>query len=168
MNLLRRHRWILEVAVVLALVLAVTTWQTRHLAPTGEPAPAFRLEALDGSSVSLESLRGKRVLLHFWATWCGVCRQELSALSAVHRSLGANEALVTVVADSGDADAVRQFGSEHGLAYPILLGTPEILREYRVGAFPTNYYLDERGVVRGRTVGMSTRWAMQARLALAR
>jgi thiol-disulfide isomerase/thioredoxin len=118
--------------------------------------------------VSLESLRGKRVLVHLWATWCGVCRMELGALEAVHAGLGPDEALVSIVADAEDRTAVAAFVKEHGIRYPVLLGTDEVLRAFRVTAFPTNYYLDGSGAIRGATVGMSTRLSMKVRLALAR
>lgn len=162
------RRSILEIIAIIGAILAVSAWQTRNLLSTDVPAPAFELPALDGSRVSLASLHGKRTLLHFWATWCGVCRQELSALNAVQDGLSGDEALVTIVADSDDVEHVRQFTREHGLRYPVLLATPEVLRDYRIGAFPTNYYVAPNGIVRSRTIGMSTRWSFRARLALSR
>lgn len=166
-----RTRWrrvLFEAALLGGVFLAASAWQTRQLVSSGLPAPAFDLPALDGSRTSLASLRGKRVLLHFWATWCGVCRQELSALNAVQDGLGAEEELVTIVADTDDRSALERFVREHGLRYPVLLGTPEVLRAFRIGAFPTNYYLSPDGIIRGQTVGMSTRLSFRARLALAR
>lgn len=155
----------MEGAILVAVVLAITAWQTRNLVATGTPAPAFDLPNLDGSRVSLESLRGKRVLVHLWATWCGVCRMELGALAAVHAGLGPDEALVTIVADSDDPAAVAAFVKEHAIVYPVLLGTDEVIRAFRVNAFPTSYYLDGNGNIRSQAVGMSTRLAMKARLA---
>jgi peroxiredoxin len=163
-----KHRWVLELAAVVALYVALSAYQGRHLIGTGETAPAFTLTALDGSRVSLESLRGKRTLVHFWATWCGVCRQEFGALNAVAAGLGKDEALVTVVADSDDAEAVRHFAEERGLHYPILLASDDVVRTYRVGAFPTNYFITPDGTIAAHTVGMSSRWSLNARLALAR
>jgi peroxiredoxin len=167
-GLFRKYRFILEIGAVLALYFGVTAYQGRHLVGTGGEAPAFSLTALDGSTVSLDSLRGKRVLLHFWATWCGVCRQEFGALNAVKSGLAGDEALVTVVADSEDPEAIRRFAKEHDLRYPILLASENVVREYRVRAFPTNYFIDPSGRVTAHTVGMSTRFSLNARLALAR
>jgi thiol-disulfide isomerase/thioredoxin len=116
--------------------------------------------------VRLESLRGKRVLLHFWATWCGVCRREHAALNAVQASLDEDEALLTIVADAQDVEAVQQVAREEGIAYPILLGTEDVIADYRVDAFPTNYYVDREGKVASSTVGMSNRLAMWLRMAL--
>ncbi|MBM4363262.1 MAG: TlpA family protein disulfide reductase, partial [Deltaproteobacteria bacterium] len=91
----------------------------------------------------------------------------LGAVAAVHRELSAKETLVTVVADGEDVAHVSRFVAEHELPYPVLLGDVAVLRRYRIGAFPTNYYLTPGGTVASRTVGVSTRAAMRARLWLA-
>jgi peroxiredoxin len=164
----RLRRLFIDAALLAGVYVAVSTWQERHLVRTTEPAPNFTLEALDGRSVSLDSLRGKRVLVHFWATWCGVCRLEFGGLNAVNRRLGSDEALVTVVADGDDRELVRSFVKEHGIEYPVLLGTDAVLRAFHVDKFPTNYYVDGAGVITSHTIGMSNRFALASRLGCAR
>jgi peroxiredoxin len=164
----RLRRLLLEVIAVAGVYLAVSAWQERRLIRTNKPAPNFTLEALDGRSVSLESLRGKRVLVHFWATWCGVCRREFGALNAVNRRLGPDEALLTVVADSDDRERIRGFVTEHDIDYPVLLGTDAVLRAFHVDMFPTNYYVDGSGMIVSHTIGMSTRFALASRLGCAK
>jgi len=159
-------RWVLEALVVLGLFAAVSAWQTREL-PSDGPAPALALKTLDGTVVRLEELRGKTLLLHFWATWCGVCRYEIPAVNAVYDGLDGREALLSVVADSEDVDNVRRFVAERGIRYPVLLATPEVLERYRVRAFPTNYFIDPGGMIRSSTMGMSTRWSLAARMGCA-
>lgn len=151
-----------------AVYFGITSWRERGLLEAERAAPPFSLSDLEGGTVALEQYRGKRVLLHFWATWCGVCRREFDALNAVQHSLTNDEVLVSIVADAEDPVAVREFAREHGLAYPVLLAEESTLRDYKIGAFPTNYFLDANGQVRDRTVGMSTRWALSARLDWAR
>jgi peroxiredoxin len=150
------------------IYFAISAWQERRLIHTSKSAPNFTLSTLDGRSVSLESLRGKRVLLHFWATWCGVCRREFDALNAVHHRLGPGEALLSVVADADDPERIRSFVSEHGIEYPVLLGTNAVLRAFHVDVFPTNYYVDGSGVITSHTIGMSTRFALASRLGCTR
>jgi len=123
---------------------------------------------LSGETVDLSALRGKRVLLHFWATWCGVCRREFSALESLQGGLDEDEVLLTVVADGEDTERLRAFVAEHGITYPVLLGNDDLVHAFGVGAFPTNFFIDASGHVAGSTVGMSTRWAMGARLGCAR
>jgi outer membrane receptor for Fe3+-dicitrate len=76
--------------------------------------------------------------------------------------------MITVVADSEDPEAVRRFAKERDLRYPILLASEDVIRDYRVRAFPTNYFIAPTGEVKAHTVGMSTRFSLNARLALAR
>jgi thiol-disulfide isomerase/thioredoxin len=162
------RRWAIEIAVVVGLYLALTAYQERHLLPSHSAAPQFELSTLDGRRVSLESLRGKRVALQFWATWCGVCRREEGTLNAVTKSLDGDEALYAVVADSDDVEMVREFVAREHIDYPVLLGNSDVLAAYHVESFPTTYYVDAEGRIGGRTVGMATRYSMRARFGLLR
>ncbi len=151
---------------MLGLVFALGAYQTRKHLRAGM-APDFALTESSGRRVSLADYRGKKVLLHFFATWCGVCRVELPSLRGLAQHLAPDEALVAVVEDSTDVEAVRRFAREHELTYPILLGSPEVLRAYRVSAFPTNYFINGDGTIAGSSVGLSTRLGMATRLWLA-
>jgi peroxiredoxin len=157
----------LQVALALALFVGVSAYQTRnHVAH--QHAPDFALVDLAGRPVSLSAYRHKKVLLHFWATWCGVCRAELPSLRSMQRSLGPDEVLLAIVDDSDDVEAVRSFVREHELTYTVLLGTDEMRRAYRVHSFPTNYYVNGDGSIRTSTVGLSTRLGMALHLLLTR
>ena len=150
---------------MIALWFAISAYQTRaHAGNDGAPAPAFTLLDLTGRKVSLADYRHKKVVLHFFATWCGVCKAELPSVRAVHDGLGDDEVLLGVAADSDDPEALRRFTREHELRYPILLATDEVLRAYGVDKFPTNYYVNGDGSVRSSTVGLSTLIGMKLRL----
>ncbi len=163
----RALSWALQGAVVVLIFLGASHYRTRTLLPSdgSQQAPRLELATLDGSRFNLEELRGKQVLVHFWATWCGVCLQELGTLNRLHDALEPDQALITVVADGEDPEAIRRFVKEHQIRYPVLLGNSAAVAAYRVQAFPTNYYLDAQGRVRGTDVGMSTRLGMQWRIA---
>jgi thiol-disulfide isomerase/thioredoxin len=160
----RVRRQLLEIGLVVLLFFGIGAWQKRHLLASDVPAPAFRLSALDGREVSLDDLRGKAVLLHFWATWCGVCKMEQAGLNALERQLPSNTTLITVVADADDRSRIKRYVQEHGIHYPVLLADEQTLARFRVSAFPTNYYLDDGGKIRQATVGMSSRVSMWIRL----
>jgi len=164
----RVRRWGLELGVVVLLFFALSAWQTRGLLPQGKPMPAFDLVDLQGERVQLSDFRGKTLLVHVWATWCGVCRREFSALNALHEDLDRDEALVTIVADARDRARLERFVREHQLEYPVLLATDELIENYKIEAFPTNYYVDGSGMLRDKTVGLSTRLSMAARMAWAK
>ena len=164
----RRITALLQVLGVIAFYFAISAYQTRrHAGGDDSPAPAFTLVDLAGRKVSLVDFRHKKVVLHFFATWCGVCKAELPSVRAVHRGLDGDEVLLGVAADSDDPEALRRFAREHELSYPILLATDDVLRAYGVDKYPTNFYVNGDGSVSSSTVGLSTLFGMKLRLAAA-
>ena len=155
-------------AHVLAVVLIWTligAYQTRkHAGKAGTPAPDFTLLDLSGKPVSLRQFRNHKVVLHFFATWCGVCKVELPSVRRVHERLDSDEVLLAIVEDGDDVEAVRRFAREHDMTYPILRATPEVLRAYAVSAYPTNYYLNGDGSVDSSSQGLQTFAGMTLRL----
>jgi peroxiredoxin len=161
----RWARWAIDLAVVASLVLALGAWQTRgHLG--GGEAPGAVLTSLDGEQVSLESLRGRPVLLAFWAPWCPVCAAQSQNLSWVRRAVGDRARVVSVAVAYENLEQVRAYVRKHGVDYPVLLGDDALLRTFRVEAFPTAYFLDEAGRVRRSASGYTTTPGLLARLLL--
>ena len=150
-------RWLLNGVLILAIFLAVTAWQGRDLVSEQTPAPSFRLPTFSGSPVALEDLRGRRVLLYFFAPWCKVCELSISNLNWV-RKLRDEEsiALLAVALSYKDLQTVEAFLERNFLDVPVLLGTPELLKSYNIRAFPTVYALNESGNIDGSTVGYAT------------
>lgn len=162
----RRWRRILLEGVLFGLiVVGIFAWKGRHLLPAdGRFAPQVALRTLDGERVKLDDFAGKRVALHFWATWCGTCSYEHGTLNAVHAGLGADEVLLSIVEDGDDQAKVRRVIAERGITYPVLTADRAALAAFKVDQFPTTYYLDRRGRVSGSDVGISTRWGIRWRL----
>jgi peroxiredoxin len=140
---------------------------TPNLLPVGAKAPAFALKTPEGQSVSLASLRGKAVLLEFFATWCPHCNAEAPHLRQLYGSLPKDRyAFVSVNADGEGAASVFAFHRYFGLPFPALLdpssqpgsfhrqGAPgAVTQAYRVGAYPTFYVLDPSGRITWRSDG---------------
>jgi cytochrome c biogenesis protein CcmG/thiol:disulfide interchange protein DsbE len=120
----------------------------------GRPAPDFALPAVSGGPVvSLGDLRGKPVVLNFWATWCVPCYQEHPALTSAARSLGDDVQFLGVVYDDEEA-RVREFLRERGSTYPSLLdpgGRTAIA--YGVYGVPETYFIDPAGRIAEKYVG---------------
>jgi thiol-disulfide isomerase/thioredoxin len=158
-------RWSIDLAIVLVVVAAATAWQSRNHLGSGTVAAAT-LPALSGPPVSLESLRGKPVLLAFWAPWCGVCKAESDNLSRAMRLAGDRARVVSVAASFQDLAQVRSYVEAQGVDYPVLLGDDQAVRTFRVEAYPTLYFLDAAGHVKGSTAGYTTTAGMLLRLLL--
>jgi peroxiredoxin len=158
-------RWGIDLAILAALVLGIGAWQTRsHL--SGGQAPDAVLATLDGERVSLDSLRGKPVVLAFWAPWCSVCAAESQNLSWVRSVAGDRARVVSVAASFEDVGQVRAYVRDHGVDYPVLLGDDALLRAFHVEAFPTAYFLDARGRVQRSVTGYTTTLGLLARIFL--
>ena len=110
---------------------------------------------LDGRPVSTASLRGKVVLVNFWATWCPPCREEIPDLIKLQARYKDTLQIIGIAQDSGTAEDVKRFAVEHGMNYPTILSSPEIERLFPpVSALPTSFFLDKEGRLAQKHVGL--------------
>jgi thiol-disulfide isomerase/thioredoxin len=117
-------------------------------------APDFTLPTLAGSKTKLSALRGRVVLLHFWASWCPPCREELPQLTAMAARHKDGLTLLAVDADSSDAKGAAQFVAAHGIGLPIAVDAHDkVHQRYGIRALPTTYLIDRQGKIVGRIVG---------------
>jgi thiol-disulfide isomerase/thioredoxin len=117
----------------------------------GQPTPALRLAALDGRPWELASLRGKIVVVNFWATWCGPCVDELPVLGAL---AGREGVAVVGVNYKEPLDTIERFTQAHPLPYPVLRDrTGDAFKRWTPGVMPTTILVDRAGRARWRTVG---------------
>ncbi|HEY6476092.1 MAG TPA: TlpA disulfide reductase family protein [Polyangia bacterium] len=156
----------LGVLALSAVALAESAvWTARHydsLRPMrkGEPAPAFLLPDVDhAETVSLAQLRGKVVLLDFWATWCGPCVAMLPTMDAVHQRWAARGvAFLGVNSDGGGAtlDELKTFLAAHHIPYPVVVDDGSVGALYKVEALPTLVVIGRDGRIRQSFVGFTT------------
>jgi len=120
-------------------------------------APAFVARDLDGREISTASLRGKVVLLNFWATWCPPCRAEIPDLVALQEKYRDQLQIIGISEDEGGPEVVRRFVAQHQMNYPVVMTTPELERKFPgIGALPTSFVLDREARVVQKHVGMLT------------
>jgi thiol-disulfide isomerase/thioredoxin len=151
--------------VVVALVAAAMLYFGFHMArrsgPTplvtkASPAPDFTLESLDGKSVRLSDLRGKAVLLNFWATWCGPCKIETPWLVELQKQYGSQGLQVIGVAmDDSGKDEIAKFAKDMGVNYPVLIGKEAVGDDYGgVPALPESFFIGRDGKIVDKIIGL--------------
>jgi thiol-disulfide isomerase/thioredoxin len=130
--------------------------------PTLPSAPNFTLQTLDGQEVTLSKLKGKVILLDFWATWCGPCRESiphLIQLYKTHQKDGLE--VVGMNVEKGEIDTVRRFVKSIDIPYPITLSPDDVQRSYKVSGLPTTIFIDKQGRIREKVVGFTSEIAKQ-------
>ncbi len=130
-----------------------------------QPAPDFTLRDADGDYVSLSDLRGRVVLLNFWATWCVPCRAEMPELDRAARDYHDDGFRVLAVNVLEDSTAIRKFGDELGLGLPLLVDQDgDVYRAYNVQGLPASFLVDRDGVIRDVHLGVVTRAYLDRKL----
>ena len=120
-------------------------------------APPFTVRDLDGRELSSASLRGKVVILNFWATWCPPCRAEIPDLVALQEKYRDHLVVIGVSEDEAGPEIVRQFAAQHKINYPIVMMTAELEKMFPgISALPTSFILDRNSRIVQKHVGMLT------------
>ena len=143
--------------IILTLVLLVTGCSTGSEslgARVGEPAPDFQLQSLDGQTISLGNLRGKPVLINFWATRCPSCVSEMPYIQEIYEEWS-NEGLVVLAIDIGESSSkVEEFMQNHNLSFIVLLDTKQdVAQRYNFQYIPTTFFIDEDGIIQEKVIG---------------
>ena len=156
------RRLAIEIAVVIAIFVAFRAWQTRD-APEG-PAPALSGASVEGTPIALARTPERPVLVHFWATWCGVCRAEQGTIDAIAE----DHDVITIAAQSGGPEQVAAYLDREGVAFPTIVDpSGSLAHRWGVHAFPTTFVIGTDGTIRSVEVGYTTSLGMRARLWLA-
>lgn len=160
-----RRRWLrraVEALVVLLLLLGIRAWQQSGTA--SGPAPELAGVLLDGKPVMLNSFAGRPVLVHFWASWCRICRLEQDSINELAREAP----VITVAMQSGDHKAVAGHMRNESLSFPVINDPDGLLAaQWGVRAVPASFIIDGTGQIRYVEVGFTTGIGLRLRLWLA-
>ena len=127
------------------------------------PAPSFDITTLEGSHIASDSLRGKVVLVNFWATWCAPCRFEMPGFQSVYQRQKNNGFIVLGITTDGDPDQVSRFIHEHNITYPVAIASPSLARQFgNSSVLPTSYLIDRNGHIRDEVDGYFASVALQS------
>jgi len=145
--------------LMLLIYIGFQYWQERN-ALSGE-APVFVGKLLTGENISLAAYRGKPVLVHFWASWCPICRFEQGNIDSLSRDY----AVLTIAAQSGSREEVAEYVAEQGITAPVLVDEyGDIAAMYSVRGYPSSFIIDEQGQIYDQEIGFTSEWGLRLRL----
>ena len=150
-------------SVILAMVIALGSLITACQSQPGSApevdklAPEFQLPNLQGQTISLDDLRGKPVLVNFWATWCGPCVHEMPYIQEVSDEWSGKGLVVLAINIGESTSKVAKFMQSQGLSFTVLLDTDEkTAAKYNIRAIPTTFFIDKDGVIQAKKIGSFT------------
>jgi thiol-disulfide isomerase/thioredoxin len=145
-------RRLAPLAVALALLAACGP---APKAGQAKAAPAFDLQSLDGSRTTLDALKGKVVIVDFWATWCGPCIKEIPEYAEFYRkNQPRGIEVLGIVMDSGSAEEINDFVREYRIPYRQLVGDDKTGEAWGVNqGYPTTFVIDGKGMIRTKVLG---------------
>ena len=154
----------LRALILLAFAFLMVRVQAVPRRPSlvNKPAPALARTSLDNQPVDLAALRGRVVLLNFWATWCAPCQLEMPRFVAWQAKYKADGLSIVGVSMDDDSEPVKLFLGKRNLNYPIVMGDDKLGLAYGgVLGLPVTYLIDRRGIIRTRYQGESHLDAME-------
>lgn len=155
----RWRRWGLEALVVVAIVVGIGLWNARGTA--SGPAPAVRALDLAGELQDLQDYRGRPLLIHFWASWCPICRLEYGSIAAIAE----DHPVISISIDQTPPEQLRAYLAEQDIRYPVIHDPAGNLADaWGVRGVPASFIVDGQGEIRFAEVGYTTEPGLRARL----
>ena len=122
----------------------------------GSIAPDFSLQSSSDTIIMLSSLRGKIVMVNFWASWCGPCKEEMPAIQNVYSKYSEN-LMILGVNDDDSVSTIRDFARQFELTFPLLIdSTGSVAAQYGIRAYPSTFFIDRDGIIFRIMVGTMT------------
>jgi peroxiredoxin len=153
-----------NILLLVILVVGIRAWQQRDMA--GGAAPVLQGVTLAGQTYKLPAHPSQPVLVHFWATWCSICRAEQGSISAIAHD---NSNVITIAMQSGKTEEVTRHMRQQGIDFPVV-NDPEgsLASAWGVHAVPASFIIDTDGQIRFVEVGYTTEIGLRLRLWLAK
>jgi peroxiredoxin len=148
-----------ELIILILLVIAGSALAAeRQPLKIGDPPPQFTLPSLEGKNVTVpDDLKGKAVILHFWADWCTYCLEEMPALDSLYRQYAGKGLVVYAVNVGQSAEAAKAYVTRVRISYPVLLDSDSrTAKRYDVRGLPRTFFLDRKGLIKYKLLGEAT------------
>ncbi len=131
----------------------------------GEPAPDFTLVDLAGEPITLSSMKGRTVLINFWATWCAPCRKEMPDMNSLYLEMKTEGFEILAINLQEGRGKAKAFADDFGLAFPILLDLKgDVGSTYRLTGLPESWFVDRNGILQERAIGPMDEEMMREKL----
>ena len=145
---------ILVTILTTGLLITGCTAGSEPTATVGKAAPDFELQNLDGQSISLNDLKGKPVLINFWATRCPPCVSEMPYIQEIYEEWSGKGLMVLAINIGDSSSEVEGFLQNHNLSLPVLLGTKRnVAQKYNIRWIPTTFFIDNDGIIQEKIIG---------------
>lgn len=158
----RKHRFVkitVDILLFIGLFFLLQSWLQRDI--VNGKAPDFSGSLLSGQPFYSDSMKNKAYLLHFWATWCGICKLEQDSIQSISES----HTVISIAMNSGTANAVKAYMQKHQLNFPVVLDEHgKIARRYGVSGVPASFIIAPNGEIAFSQVGYTTSWGLRIRL----
>ena len=156
----------MKLNIIITVIISVLFITGQALSVEKQKAPNFSLKTADGKVIELAKLKGKVVVVNFWATWCAPCRAEIPDFIKVYDQYKLKGLeIVGIALDEDGWNAVKSFINKMRINYPIVLGNANIARLYGgIQGIPTTFIIDKNGYIVDWQVGMLSRQALEQKL----
>lgn len=163
MTLNRWQRWLRDLLIFAVIMLAIQWWQARDL-PKQVVAPDLTGISLSGQPMALSDWHGQPVLVHFWATWCPICRMEEDSID----SIAEDYPVIAVATSSGTPTEIASYLRKQGLNFPVMLDSSgELAQRWNAHGVPATFVVNSQGEITYATMGYSTELRLRWHLYLA-
>ncbi len=136
-----------------------------HVPDIGEEASIVTLTIINEGDITIDNLKGKVVVLNFWATWCPPCKKEMPLLEATYNKYKEKGLIVLGVNYNEDSETITKFVKEMGITFPIALDRDfKVTKAYGVLALPTTFFIDRNGIIRDRFRGEITEEVLSSKV----
>ena len=155
-------KYSIEIIFILLVFIAVKTYLQRNLVEG--VVPPLDGVLLNGQVFNIQSNQDQPILLHFWATWCSICKMEEDSIAAISE----DHKVITIAMQSGNDQDIKDYLKEKGINFPVIVDEyGEIAKSFGVRGVPTSFVVDSQGNIDFTEVGYTTSWGLRLRLWLA-
>lgn len=159
MNINKTYRWLIEIALIFIVLFSVRLWMQRDI--VSGIAPNIESITLNGSLFNLYKYKKRPVLVHFWATWCPVCKLEQSNIENIAKELP----VITIAMQSGDDEKLKMFMKDENLSFNVINDiSGKLSQKYNIKGVPVSFIVNSDNKIEFTEVGYTTELGLRMRL----